>query len=412
MPDQQLQTSSTIAQHLNTILRRREDTTGPVKFSSSLNADQIAALAMAIDIRGNISSQESYNRGKTSSVSPASKALPPDEMKARQREQWRISQANYRKRRREKELQVMREVKKTYDPVAESKETTVLLSEVESPSMTTEEWKKARRREQCRLSQARFRERKRLEKLQVSSEPSKKIDFKPKPVKDTNMTTDEWKKARRREQNRIYQVNYWKRLRLLAGNLVAEIDKSKQDIEQLQRHKAEVKQVKHPIELIQTFHRLLQTGMAQHQLPDVQKYQHTFGCTPALQVLSDLQREEFDSMESLKLHWLWYRSQFRDFRLSTISYEYLEAGEHAIVKATGNLLLGIDSEDNEPGGKSRIVVCPVLQQFEFENGNQVVQRITSEVDLVGGMVNTQGLFDPNRILQTLSRLSLEFDLTN
>ncbi|KAG7387015.1 hypothetical protein PHYBOEH_008427 [Phytophthora boehmeriae] len=371
---------------------------------------------MTIEIYNKDSNRERCKRDKATKVSLATKDLTPDEMKARRREQWRVNQANYRKRQREKEQQVMREVKKTFQPMQEYKETIRLLQEVGTSNMTIEEWKKARRREQCRLSQARYRERKRLQQLQTDGDASPKNAYKLRKnfmtVQDPNMSFEQWKKARRREQTRIYQLNYWKRKRELEGNLVGEINEIKQEIEQLQRHKAELEQVKQPIELIQTFYSSLQTDIVQHQLPDAQKYQLTYGCTPALQVLSDLQREEFDSMESLKLHWLWYRSQFREFRLSTISYEYLEAGEQAIVKTTGNVLLGFDSEDNEQGGGSRIVVCPVLQQFEIENGNQVVQRITSEVDLVGGVVNTQGLLDPERILQTLSRLSQEFDSIN
>ncbi|RLN52373.1 hypothetical protein BBP00_00009635, partial [Phytophthora kernoviae] len=187
--------------------------------------------------------------------------------------------------------------------------------------MTTEEWKKARRREQYRLSQARHRERKRIQELQARGGMTENTGLRSgtkvtktfMAVKDPNMTTEEWKKTRRREQSRIYQVNYWKRKRLLTERLVGEMTAIQQEIQQLQMQKAVRGQHKEHIVCIETFHCSLQTGIGQQQLPDVRNYQLTYGCTPALQVLSDLQREEFDSMESLRLHWLWYRSQFREF---------------------------------------------------------------------------------------------------
>ncbi|KAG7385869.1 hypothetical protein PHYBOEH_008871 [Phytophthora boehmeriae] len=305
---------------------------------------------MAIEADNRDSNRELDKKSKISSTYPETKDLSPDEMKARRRERWRVDQANHRTRKREKELQHLRKVK-------------------------------------------------RVLKLRKSF----------MMVQDPNMSFEEWKKTRRREQGRIYQINYWKRKRLLEENLMGEIDEIKQQIEQLQMQQSTHGTHKRRIELVETFHRSLPAGDKPQQLPDIINYVLTYGCTPALQILSDLQREEFDSMESLKLHWLWYRSQFREFSLSTILYEYLEAGEHAIVKATGDLLLGIVSKDNEQGGKSSIIVCPVLQQFEFDNGNQVVRRITSEVDFVAGVTNTKGLIDPDHIVQMLSSLSQKFE---
>ncbi|KAG7376019.1 hypothetical protein PHYBOEH_001867, partial [Phytophthora boehmeriae] len=178
---------------------------------------------MAIEIYNKDSHREPYKRNKSTSLSPATKDLTPDEIKARRREQWRVNQANYRKRQREKEQQIMHEVKSMFQPMEEYKETTPSLPEVETPTMTMEAWKKTRRREQCRLGQARFRERKRLQKLQVNGERSPKNAYKLRKnfmmVQDPSMSLEDWTKARRREQTRIYQVNNWKRKRELEENL-------------------------------------------------------------------------------------------------------------------------------------------------------------------------------------------------
>ncbi|KAG7390127.1 hypothetical protein PHYBOEH_007143 [Phytophthora boehmeriae] len=427
-----------------------EDTPRIVRLSPSLNADQVSALATALRERCNA--------------------------KEHQREQWRVNQANYRRRQREKEQQIMHEVKNMFQSMEEYKETTPSLPEVETtpslpgvetPTMTMEAWKKTRRREQCRLSQARYRERKRLQELQANGKTSPKNRFKPRTnfmaVKDPNMTTEEWKKARRREQcrlgqaryrerkrlqklqtdgdtssknayklrkdfmtaqdpnmsfeewkkarrreqTRIYQVNYWKRKRELEEKLVGEVNEIKQDIEQLQMQQSTHGPHKHRIKLVETFHRSLQTGIKQQQVPDIRNYRLVYGCTPALQALSDLQREEFDSMESLELHWLWYRTQFRVFELSVTSFERVEAAEHVIIQVKGSLRLGMYRDGNTVRGMKAgngELVCPVRHLFEFEKCEPAVIRITSEVDLVGGVVASQmrsGLGCALTVLDTL-----------
>ncbi|KAG7383247.1 hypothetical protein PHYBOEH_010014 [Phytophthora boehmeriae] len=225
-------------------------------------------------------------------------------------------------------------------------------------------------------------------------------------VKDPNMTVDEWKKVRRREQCRMYQAEFWKRRRLLEERLTSEIEEINQNIEQLEKQKALFGPRQQRMKLVQTFYRSLQAGTWQQELLDVQNYRLTYGCTPALQTLSDLQREEFDSMESLKLHWLWYHSQFRQFDLSIATYECLVAGEHVIVEAIGSLRLGVECED-----KIQVIVCPVLQQFEFEIGKAIVKRITSEVNLVNFVCGEEQP-SPERILNTLSYLSQGFCSSN
>ncbi|KAF4317194.1 hypothetical protein G195_009039 [Phytophthora kernoviae 00238/432] len=283
----------------------------------------------------------------------------------------------------------MRKIEVLYQLQREHKEATNRLPQVKAASMTTEEWKKARRREQCRLSQARHRERKRIQESQARGEMTENTGLRSGT-----------------------KVNYWKRKRLLTERLAGEMTATQQAIRQLQMQKAMRGQHKEHIVCIETFHCSLQTGIRQQQLPDVQNYQLMYGCTPALQVLSDLQREEFDSMESLRLHWLWYRSQFREFELSITSYECLKAGEHVVIKATGDLRMGIGCNDDKQREKSQTIVCPVLQQFEFEVGEQVMKRITSEVDLVGGMAKMQKEVDPERILNTLRCLSEAFCRSN
>ncbi|KAG7375127.1 hypothetical protein PHYBOEH_003729 [Phytophthora boehmeriae] len=215
-------------------------------------------------------------------------------------------------------------------------------------------------------------------------------------------------KTHQREQWRINQNNYWKRKRSMEERRVADIEALGKAIEQMKAQKRTLRQVEHPVDVVKALHKSFQAGVRQQHLPDEGDYVRIYGFSPALLELSDLEREEFDSMESLKLHWLWYHSQFRQFRLSMKTYECLKAGEHLIVNATGHLLMEVVSEEKRQGSKSQIIVCPVLQQFEFENGNQVVKRITSEVDLVGGVVNTHGQVDPERILDMLRRLSRDF----
>ncbi|KAG7379400.1 hypothetical protein PHYBOEH_011952 [Phytophthora boehmeriae] len=223
----------------------------------------------------------------------------------------------------------------------------------------------------------------------------------------------EWKKAHRKEQCRRAQARFQKRKREALQALIDSMAALNREIKQLKTRKAEVmKQPNQLGHLVTGFYSSFKIHVKEQQLPDVPNYEQSYGCTPALLVLADLQREEFDSMESLKLHWRWYRSQFRQFELSMTSYGCLEAGEHVIVKATGNLLLEVASEDKTQGRKRQIIVCPVLQQFEFENGSQVVQRITSEVDLVGGVSSTQGPVGTERVSSILRDLSVDFCSSN
>ncbi|KAG7390126.1 hypothetical protein PHYBOEH_007142 [Phytophthora boehmeriae] len=211
-----------------------------------------------------------------------------------------------------------------------------------------------------------------------------------------------WKKAKRKEQCRQAQAKFQKRKREKLQALIDSIASLNREIKQLKTRKAKIMKQPNPhVRLITYFYKALQADVKEQQLPDVRNYEQTYGCTPALQVLADLQREEFDSMESLKLHWLWYRLQFRQFELSITSYECLVAGEPVIVKASGSLRLGIECEDKRLGTKRHVNVCPVLQQFEFEIGEQIVRRITSEVSLVSGEEQAS----PMAAVNTLSFLS-------
>ncbi|KAG7382949.1 hypothetical protein PHYBOEH_010166 [Phytophthora boehmeriae] len=297
-------------------------------------------------------------------------------------------------------------------------------------NLSPDELKKERRREQCRIYQANYRKRKRqkrqpLQFSQLSSsinaeqaaalvialsshtpflQACEQLNMPAHPLTSDAikaLAISEWTKAQRQAQLRAEQAQFQKRKRELNGLMDCMV-KMMWDIKQLEARKAELmKQQNQHIQFIAGFHCSLQIDIEQQQLPDAQNYQQAFGYTPALQNLFDLQREEFDSLQSLKFHWLWYRSQFREFELSIASYECFEGGEHLIVKSTGNLRLGIGCEN---GRKYRIIVCPVLQQFEFENGNQLVKRITSEIDLVGGVQRTQIQSDPEAILRTLQEL--------
>ncbi|KAF4315381.1 hypothetical protein BBO99_00009011 [Phytophthora kernoviae] len=109
-------------------------------------------------------------------------------------------------------------------------------------------------------------------------------------------------------------------------------------------------------------------------------------------------------MTSLKLHWMWYRTQIRDFQFSIVSCERFNVENHILIKVTGKLQLGIDSDRKDQSGYET-VVCPVLQQFEFEEGDRGEVRITSEVDLVGGIAAMKDHSHPERILTSLQSLS-------
>ncbi|KAG7375855.1 hypothetical protein PHYBOEH_001963 [Phytophthora boehmeriae] len=308
-----------------------------------------------------------------------------------------------------------------------------------------EEWKKARRREQCRINQANYRRRQRqlaaAGALRLSTSlttdqktalemavgarafvpPGKGFDKEEQalpPVKTIDLEAEELKKARRREQCRINQANYRKRKRENENRqtFLAEIERLDQEIEQLETYKKTRQQHKHradPGQAIRNFYHSLKLDP---KLPDAKTYQETFGYSPALQWLLDLQREEFDSIESLKLHWLWYRTQFREFKYSVRSFERLVAGEHVVISIKGVLRLDVYCDAQQRGNTKAssygAIVCPVLQQFEFEAGDQVVKRITSEVDIVGGVMASQGQSGLGRALNALHCLSEGFSISN
>ncbi|POM81754.1 Hypothetical protein PHPALM_231 [Phytophthora palmivora] len=153
------------------------------------------------------------------------------------------------------------------------------------------------------------------------------------------VTTEDWKKARRKEQCRINQANYRKRKRQYEQKIVGEIKALEKDIELLETHREGTVNGgrQYPFQSVGRIYQAV--GVEHAQRIDVQNFRLADGSSPALQCLLDLQREEFDSVESLKLHWLWYREQFRVFQLSIASCERLDAGEHVIVKITGQLQL-------------------------------------------------------------------------
>eukprot|EP00644_Phytophthora_capsici_P008112 jgi/Phyca11/510413/fgenesh2_kg.PHYCAscaffold_60_\ len=233
------------------------------------------------------------------------------------------------------------------------------------------------------------------------------------PPGSSTAATEDWKKARRKEQCRINQANYRKRKRQYEQKVVGEIKVLERDIEQLQTlHAASVKGRRpNPIQSVGDFYYAIGVeGEKQHI--DIQNFRLSDGSSPALQNLMDLQREEFDSVESLKLHWLWYREQFRIFELSIASCERLEAGEHVIIKITGQLQLDVyyDEQQGEEGYGA--ITCPIIQQFEFETGDQVITRITSEVDLVAGVAAAQDQSAPDCTLSVLRCLSEGFTMSN
>ncbi|KAG7395076.1 hypothetical protein PHYBOEH_004273 [Phytophthora boehmeriae] len=245
-------------------------------------------------------------------------------------------------------------------------------------------------------------------KSSLTADQTAAIATAMKAIVSPNSATDDLEVARQREHRRRYMIKYRARERLVERRLEREIVALRQTIQRLQMQKVSRGQLSQQIKTIEVFHLSLQMTPRQQQVPDVRMYQQVHGCLPAIQALSDLEREEFDSMESLKLHWLWYRSQFREFVLSIQSYAQLEAAEHVIVKATGTLRVAIDCHSNQ----SKMIVCPVRQQFEFEDGKQLVRRITSEVDLIGAVATAQEHLDPVGWLGRYCSLSETFCKAN
>ncbi|KAL4146786.1 hypothetical protein PRNP1_010543 [Phytophthora ramorum] len=233
------------------------------------------------------------------------------------------------------------------------------------------------------------------------------------PAGASAAATEDWKKARRKEQCRINQANYRKRKRQYEQKVAGEIHVLEKEIQQLQSRCLENKQP-NPIQRIGDFYGAVGVEGEQQRL-DVQSCRLANGSSPALQCLLDLQREEFDSVESLKLHWLWYREQFRVFQLSIASCERLEAGDHVIIRITGQLTLDVYYDAEQLGEADQgygAVVCPFTQQFEFEAGDQNITRITSEVDLVVGIAAAQAQSSPECTLSVLRVFSSGFTMSN
>ncbi|KAG7388155.1 hypothetical protein PHYPSEUDO_012957 [Phytophthora pseudosyringae] len=237
------------------------------------------------------------------------------------------------------------------------------------------------------------------------------------PAGASTAATEDWKKARRKEQCRINQANYRKRKRQYEQKVAGEIKVVEQDIEQLETHRAAIANGgrPNPIQAVGDFYCAVGVEGEKQRL-DAQKCRLADGSSPALQCLLDLQREEFDSAKSLKLHWLWYREQFRIFQLSITSCERLEAGEHVIIKITGQLQLDVYYDAQQQRGVESqgygAITCPIIQQFEFEADEQVITRITSEVDLVAGVAAAQDQSAPDCTLSVLRCLSEGFSMSN
>ncbi|KAF4033729.1 hypothetical protein GN244_ATG14364 [Phytophthora infestans] len=237
------------------------------------------------------------------------------------------------------------------------------------------------------------------------------------PTGASAAVSEDWKKARRKEQCRINQANYRKRKRQYEQKVSGEMRALEKDIEQLETHRAAISSSgrPNPIQAVGDLYYAVGVAGEQQKL-DLHNFRLADGSSPALQCLLDLQREEFDSVESLKLHWLWYREQFRIFQLSIASCERLEAGEHVIIKITGQLQLDVYYEAQQQRGQGSqgygAITCPFIQQFELETGEQVITRITSEVDLVAGVTAAQDQSAPSCTLSVLRCLSEGFSMSN
>ncbi|KAF4318043.1 hypothetical protein BBO99_00005637 [Phytophthora kernoviae] len=179
------------------------------------------------------------------------------------------------------------------------------------------------------------------------------------------------------QQSLANQAALQKRKREEESTQIAEIEVLKQQIKKLKIYKAAISTHKHHLGLFQSvsnFYYALGLEGSQQQLPD-----------------------------------------FRFFQFSMTSCQRLEVGEHVVIKVTGKLRLDIYCGTNQQTGM-RLgygeIVCPVLQQFEFDAGKQTATRITSEVDLIGGVAASKDQNGPARILRVLHCLSEGFCLSN
>ncbi|KAI9916592.1 hypothetical protein PsorP6_018204 [Peronosclerospora sorghi] len=226
----------------------------------------------------------------------------------------------------------------------------------------------------------------------------------------TAQAAEDWKKARRKEQCRINQANYRKRKRQYEQKVASEIAALEEEIAQLQAHRDFAQG--NPIQSMGDFYFAVDVKSKREMRP----IRGARDKGPTLHCLLDLEREEFESVDALKVHWLWYREQFRRFQLSITSCERLEAGEHVIIRVAGELQLQVYDEDARQQEREShglgVFTCPITQQFEFETGDQVITRITSEVDLIGGIAAALDECTPDRILSVLHYLSEGFVMSN
>lgn len=220
------------------------------------------------------------------------------------------------------------------------------------------------------------------------------------------------KKARRKEQCRVNQANYRKRKRMYENELSGQIKLLADEILELtarkialnhhsqpfyedQHEQSEIiiQNTQDPIQSIGEFYYALES--AQLELPPMGTQELRY---PGLQSLFELQQQEFNSIDTLQLQWLWYREQFAIFHLLVSSSERLDAGDQVIIRISAQLHIQMQDRDQHhrrPTHKTstesedhwlmRKLVCPVLQQFEFHAHERVLTQITSEIDWLAGV---------------------------
>ncbi|KAI9982848.1 hypothetical protein PInf_006638 [Phytophthora infestans] len=220
------------------------------------------------------------------------------------------------------------------------------------------------------------------------------------PTGASAAVSEDWKKARRKEQCRINQANYRKRKRQYEQKVSGEMRALEKDIEQLETHRAAISSSgrPNPIQAVGDLYYAVGVAGEQQKL-DLHNFRLADGSSSALQSTLALVPE-----------------QFRIFQLSIASCERLEAGEHVIIKITGQLQLDVYYEAQQQRGQGSqgygAITCPFIQQFELETGEQVITRITSEVDLVAGVTAAQDQSAPSCTLSVLRCLSEGFSMSN
>jgi hypothetical protein len=203
------------------------------------------------------------------------------------------------------------------------------------------------------------------------------------------------KRARRKEQCRVNQANYRKRKRQHERALAGDIATLEREIQGLMAQRSTLLLTQPtPCPDEEPEHAIASFYMAMQSPPP------GGAAVGSSSTLLDLESEQFDSLEAFARAWRHHQRSFGDhFRLHVLATERFETADHAIIKMTAELEISVrDGRDRE-----RAFVFAVQQRFELETATGRVSRVTSEVDIVAGMVSEQPSEITAAMLASLSR---------